>query len=163
MVGLLHASMASTTATTTATMAAASTELPHYGRLYISAQPSDQVLADFKKREGAVVLDLRTMDELGNCSEPATTTRLGMRYQRVVFEKAQTIHPDVIAGIDRIVNASANKPVLVFCKTGNRASAWLAIHLVQQEQMPLENALALARGMGLKPAMEKSVRAYLAP
>lgn len=118
-------------------------------------------MANFKKRDGGTVLDLRAIDELGNCSEPAAATKVGLQYNRVNFEKKKTIDPEVIAGIDKAVKDAGNKPILLFCKTGNRAAAWLAIHMVREEKKPLEEAIATAKLMGLKPDMEKAVRAYL--
>jgi protein tyrosine phosphatase (PTP) superfamily phosphohydrolase (DUF442 family) len=132
-----------------------------HGRFFISGQPTPQELKQFKKKTGAAVLDLRSIDELGNCSEPATVTSLGMQYGRVNFEKAAQIDPEVIASIDRLVDGTHDKPVFLFCKTGSRAAAWLAIHMVKKEKVPLEKAISIAREMGLKPAMEQATRQFL--
>lgn len=135
----------------------------NYNNYYISGQPSEKELADFKKQTGAAVVDLRDFDELGNCSEPGTVSKLGMKYERVMFQKDGAIDPSVIKNIDAQVAQAKGKPVLVFCKTGNRSSAWLAIHLVEKEKMNLEEAIVIARGTGLQDKMEKKVRDYFAP
>lgn len=132
-----------------------------YGRFFISAQPTDQELTDFKKKTGAVVVDLREFDELGTCSEPVTTTKLGMRYERVQFAKKGKIDDTLIKAIEEKVETAKDKPVLVFCKSGNRAAAWLAIHLVKKEKKSFDEAVTIARTMGLKPDMEQRVRDYL--
>lgn len=133
-----------------------------YGRFYVSGQPSEQELLAFKNETGAVVLDLRSIDELGNCSEPATVSKLGLRYGRVLFEKTAPIEPSVIAEIDKQVKAAKDEPVFLFCKTGTRAAAWLTIYLVKNEKKSIEEALSITKSMGLKPEMEKLVRSFLA-
>lgn len=150
------------TVTVTAAAAVPATQpIPSYKNISISGQPSSQTLKNFKKTKGAVVLDLRAIDELGNCSEPATSAKLGLEYQRVNFEKTATLSREVIQSIDRVVAQAGKKPILVFCKTGSRASSWLTIHLVQTEKMSLESALKITRPMGLKPKMELAVREFL--
>ncbi|MBX3021382.1 MAG: hypothetical protein KF799_06850 [Bdellovibrionales bacterium] len=136
-------------------------EAKRFGRLYISGEPSDQALAHFKKEKGAEVLDLRDFNELGSCSQPASASKLGLRYNRVVFAKKAEIHPETIAGIDKVIKEAGQKPILLFCKTGNRAAAYLAIHLVRDEKMPVEQAILTASGMGLKDDMAQAVRKYL--
>ncbi len=140
---------------------ASAIEIKNYGNIYVAGTPTEQELASFKKRKGAVVLDLRAIDELGNCSEPATVAKLGLQYNRVNFAKDPKIDPQVIADIDKAVAQAHEKPILLFCKTGNRAAAWLAIHMVREEGRSLESALSVARGLGLKDDMEKAVREYL--
>lgn len=131
-----------------------------YGQFFISNEPTEKELADFKKKAGAVVIDLREFDELGTCSEPVATTKLGMRYERTMFAKKAAITKDVVASIDKQVASAGDKPVLVFCKSGSRAAAWLAIHLVEKEKKSLEESVTIARSMGLKPDMEQRVREY---
>lgn len=145
-----------------ATASRASTPSPvKHGRFYISDQPTENELTAFKKNTGAVVVDLRSIDELGNCSEPATVSKLGMQYGRVLFEKSTTIDPKVISQIDQQVADAKDKPVFLFCKSGNRASAWLAIHLVKKEKKSIDEAISIAKTSGLQIDMEKAVRTYL--
>lgn len=151
-------------ATNAADALAKPTEIKNYGQFYISGTPTEQQLADFKKKNGgASVLDLRSFDELGNCTEPAATVKAGLQYNRVNFEAGTNpkIDPQVIADIDKAVAANDGKPMLLFCKSGSRAASWLAIHLVRDEKMPKEQAIAKAKELGLTPNMEKAVRTYL--
>lgn len=134
----------------------------HYGRFFVSGEPQEAELKKFKKEKGAVVLDLRNFDELGDHSEPAKVAKAGLQYSQVNFDaKAETINPEVIAGIDKVVKQAGNKPVLLFCKSGNRAASYVAIHLVRDEKMPLEDAIKIAKDLGLSEKMEPKVRAYL--
>lgn len=140
----------------------AAAKIKSYGNYHIAAQPTEKELADFKKQTGAVVVDLRDFDELGNCSEPATVAKLDMKYERVMFDKDSAIDSSVIKSIDALVGQAKGKPVLVFCKTANRSSAWLAIHLVETQKKSVEEAISIARTTGLQEPMEKKVREYLA-
>ena len=139
---------------------AAKNSFAQYDRFYISGAPKEKDLEDFKKKTGAYVIDLRSINEMGSCSEPATAGKLGLQYRKVSFEKAENISPEVIRDIDKSVNEAGGKPVLLFCKTGNRAAAWLAIHLVEKQHMNLEEAVKIAQGVGLKADGEKGVRSY---
>lgn len=140
--------------------AAETQEILHFDRFYIAGSPSEKTLADFKKKTGAAIIDLRAAKDMGNCSEPAAASKLGLQYRKVTFEKADAINPDVIRDVDKAVSEAGNKPVLLFCKTGNRAAAWLAIHLVQKEKYSLDDALKVARDLGLKEDGERGVRQY---
>lgn len=133
----------------------------NYGRYFISGTPSEKTLREFKEAKGAEIVDLRAMDELGNCSEPATATKVGLQYGRVEFAKKPEIPAQVIADIDAAVKKSGDKPVLLFCKTGNRAAAWLAVHLIRDEKMSIDEAIKITRPMGLKKDMEAAVRKFV--
>jgi protein tyrosine phosphatase (PTP) superfamily phosphohydrolase (DUF442 family) len=132
-----------------------------YKNLFIAGEPSATTLERFKKENrGAVVIDLRSITELGNCEQPANAAKLGMQYQKINFEKSETIDAKVIADIEERVDQAGHKPVLVFCKTGNRASAWLAIHLMKKEHMAVDEALRFAKDFGLRDEMAAKVRAF---
>lgn len=158
---LLPAVISATPPKTQATAPALLSEAKHYGRIYVSAEPSEEDLAKFKKEKGAVVLDLREVKELGNCSQPASATKLGLKYNRVNFEAKETIDPGTIAMIDKAVEDAGNKPILLFCKSGARAAAYVAIRMAQKDHVPPEESIAAAKEMGLKGTMEKAVRNYL--
>lgn len=140
---------------------AVATEFRNHGDIFVSGTPTEKELAAFKDLRGGTVLDLRAIDELGNCSEPAASARLGLQYNRVNFEKKDRLDPKIVAEIDQAVSARANKPILLFCKTGNRAAAWVAVHMVRVEKVPLEEAITEARRLGMKDDMESAVREYL--
>lgn len=133
----------------------------NFDNIFISGTPTEAEMASFKKQKGATVVDLRAIDELGNCSEPATAVKLGLQYNRVNFEKKETLDPKVLAQLDEVVAEAQGKPILLFCKTGSRAAAWLATYLVQEKKMSIEESLEKAKTAGLTESMEKSVRSYL--
>lgn len=136
-------------------------DILRYEQFYIAGSPSEETLTAFKKKTGAVIVDLRSINELGNCSEPAVASKLGLQYRKVNFDKAEHISPEVIQGIDKAVIEAGARPVLLFCKTGNRAAAWLAIHLVQTKNKSIDESIRIAKGLGLKPDAEAGVREFL--
>jgi protein tyrosine phosphatase (PTP) superfamily phosphohydrolase (DUF442 family) len=137
-------------------------EAKHYGRFYVSGEPQEAELIKFKKQKGAVVVDLRNFDELGSYSEPSKVAKAGLQYSQVNFDaKADSINQDVISGIDKVVRGAGDKPVLLFCKSGNRAASYVAIHLVRDQKMPIEDAVKIAKDLGMTEKMEPKVRAYL--
>lgn len=140
---------------------AAKHSVSSYENIYIGADLSTQELSEFKKKEGAVVIDLREMKELGSCGQAVEATKLGLQYQMVSFSREGAISPKVIADIDALVEKAGSQPVLVFCKSASRAASWLAIHLATKKKMSQERALAIARKNGLQPGSEVRVRNYL--
>lgn len=133
----------------------------HYGRFYVSGEPTAPELEDFRRQAGGMVIDLRNFDELGDCHQPAAVMQAGMQYGRTNFDGHKPITEDVIRSIDEQVDQAKDKPVLLFCKTGSRALAWLTIHLVKKENMTPEQAFKITKGLGMNGKMEKATRAYL--
>ncbi|MGE0761904.1 MAG: sulfur transferase domain-containing protein [Bdellovibrionales bacterium] len=136
-------------------------QVTQYGQFYFSAAPDENALAEFKKRGGQAVVDLRTTKEM-DCSELAVATKLGLKYQNIQFKKAEPINKAVIAQIEKAVADSKGASILLHCETGNRAAAWLAIHLVTQDKMKPKEALSIAEEVGLRSAdLKTKVGTYL--
>jgi protein tyrosine phosphatase (PTP) superfamily phosphohydrolase (DUF442 family) len=132
----------------------------NYGRFNISGPPTEQELTKFKQK-GNLILDLRTTPEVGE--EPAVAKKLGLQYERVDYDaKAETIDPQVIGKIEKVLKTAGDKPVLLFCGSGNRAASYVAIHLVKDKKMPVDEAIKIAKDLGMSGGMEAKVRAFLA-
>lgn len=100
------------------------------------------------------VIDLRTKNE-GTAEEKALVDRAGMVYINI---------PTTVAGISKEqvaefakVMQSAQKPLLIHCGSGNRASAMWASYLISQGADP-ETAIEAARKTGLRPPLEEKLR-----
>lgn len=132
-----------------------------YGNYYFANAPDEAALAAFKKVGGTAVVDLRTTKEM-DCSEIALVGKLGMKYHNVQFSKTDPINKDTITQIEKIVKEADGKPVLLHCSTGNRAAAWLAVHLVEQNKVDAPTAMRVAEEAGLNSAdLKTKLATYL--
>lgn len=142
---------------------AAESQLSHYKNFYFSGPVNKEILQDFKRQNGAVVIDVRGFDEKGDCGEAIIATKLGLKFFAAPMPKEKPITKDTIAQVEKFVKEAGNKPVLLYCSTGNRSAAWLAVHLVKTDKMPADEAVNIAKSVGLKSeAVEKEVREFIA-
>lgn len=100
------------------------------------------------------VIDLRTINE-GTVEEKALVDMANMNYINI---------PTTVAGITKEQVAAftkaieyVQKPVLIHCGSGNRASAMWASYLISKGADP-EATIEAARKTGLRPPLEEKVR-----
>ncbi len=139
-------------------------ELKKHGNFYVGPALTTGMLKDFKAKGGATVIDLRGFEEKGECGEAAVAAKMGIRYYAAPMPKSDPVTNEAVDAVNRVLaDAEKGKPVLLTCSTGSRAAAFLAVRLAREEKMPVEQAIAAARALGLKPATEELVRMYLKP
>lgn len=100
------------------------------------------------------VIDLRTKNE-GTAEEKALVDRAGMMYVNIPTTVAG-ITKDQVAAFTKVIE-SAQKPVLIHCGSGNRASAMWASYQITKGVDP-ETAIEEARKTGLRPPLEEKLR-----
>lgn len=100
------------------------------------------------------IIDLRTKNE-GTAEEKVLVERAGMIYINI---------PTTVAGISKEqvaefakVMGSAQKPLLIHCGSGNRASAMWASYQISEGAEP-EAIIDAARKTGLRPPLEEKLR-----
>ncbi len=93
--------------------------------------------------------------------EAAMVTALGMRYEHIPISGAQDLTRDNALKFAAIVNDSANHPLVVHCKSGNRAGALYALKAFFADGCDAESALAAGLTAGLT-VLKPAVRAVLA-
>lgn len=130
--------------------------------LFFSAQPDRAALQVAREHGVGVVINLREPSEF-EWDEPAEVQRLGMTYFNLpVSTEGTGLNQETMETISRLVRQHANQKILLHCSSGNRASAWFAVHLANDHGMGAEQSIALARQAGLDQLqMENRVRNYL--
>ena len=130
--------------------------------LYFSEQPDAQTLVEAGDRGVGVVINLREPAEM-DWDEAGSAQELGMTYYNLpIAAQSASFDAATMKKISALVGKHRDTKILLHCSSGNRASAWLAIHLVQDHGMHIENSVSLARQAGLtKPEIESRVRQYL--
>lgn len=133
-----------------------------FGQLFLSEQP-DAATFDLAREKGiSMVINLRAPAEF-DWDEQNAAKDAGLNYYNIpLIGEEHSFDPQVINQLSAVVKQHGNDPILVHCSSGNRASAWLAIYLVNEHNIDLEKAIALAKKTGLtKPAIEAKIRRYL--
>ncbi len=135
------------------------TQLKH---LYFSEQPDEAALKAARSRGVTTVINLRSPGET-EWNEKEVVEQMGLEYVNIpIRKKSDTLDQDAIKAISKAVAQQGGRPVLLHCSSGNRASAWLAVHLVDDHDLDVESALGVARKTGLtSDSVEERVRTYL--
>lgn len=100
------------------------------------------------------IIDLRTKNE-GTAEEKALVDRAGMMYVNIPTTVAG-ITKEQVAEFTKIMR-TAQKPLLIHCGSGNRASAMWASYQISQGAEP-EATIEAARKTGLRPPLEEKLR-----
>ena len=131
------------------------------GDLVLAGQPDAKTFQELVRLGVDVVINLRSMDEPGSDDRPLIDG-LGLTYYRIPISSETAISQDAAKTVSSIVEAFEGHKILVHCHTGRRAAAWFAIYLYSQENLPLDQAMALAKKAGLQGrSMERLVRTLL--
>ncbi len=130
--------------------------------LHISRQPDKQGFAKAADSGITVVIDTRVPGEL-RWDEKAAVEGEGMSYYNVpIARKGDSLDADALARITAIVESHPDAQILMHCGSGNRVSAWLATHLVEDHGLGEDEAIGIARDTGLtSTGLENRVRTYL--
>lgn len=130
--------------------------------LYFSEQPDAETFAEAINHDVKVVIDLREPDE-SDWDEAGAAGDAGLIYYNVpVASSGSSFDPLAMQKISALAVQHKEHGILLHCSSGNRASAWFAVHLVDDHGMETEPSIALAHKTGLNKApVEARVREYL--
>ncbi|MFT4994848.1 MAG: hypothetical protein ACI965_001890 [Paraglaciecola sp.] len=130
--------------------------------LYISSQPDADTLDIAREKGVALVINLRDPAE-SQWDERNAAHLAGLNYYNVpISGQGQSFDPLAIKKISTLIQQHQDQKILLHCSSGNRASAWLAIHLAQDHHMDTENSISVARQTGLTSALiQARVEHYL--
>ena len=130
--------------------------------LYLSSQPDAESFDIAHKKGVSVVINLRDPAE-SQWDEKKAAEQAKLDYYNVpISGQGQSFDPEAIKQISALVQQHRDQKILLHCSSGNRASAWLAIHLSQDHDFDIEEAISLAKQTGLtSKVIETRVKHYL--
>lgn len=130
--------------------------------LYFSGQPDTETLIEAHNHGVGVVIDLRESAET-DWDEARAASDAGLTYYSVPIAAVGTsFEAGAMQKISTLVKKHSDQIILLHCSSGNRAGAWLAIHLVNDHGMDVNPSISLTHKVGLnKPDIEARVREYL--
>jgi uncharacterized protein (TIGR01244 family) len=121
------------------------------GDVLIAGQPNPVGLTNARDSGVELVINARPKNEM-TFDESALARGLGMKYVSMPFVPS-TLEPEQVVAFIRLINDPDREgKVLVHCSSGNRVAALWAMYEISQLDMPVEEAVARARKMGLKSA-----------
>lgn len=131
-------------------------------RLYFSGQPDAEALRAAAAEGVEVVINLREPGE-SDFDEASAAAEAGQLYYNVpVSRKGESFDPEAMERIGELVRQHPGQKVLLHCRTGQRATSWLAIHLVEDHGLTPQQSLAVAGAAGLdSESLLERVQRYL--
>ncbi len=112
-------------------------------------QPAPHHLAALQAAGASVILDIRDPREPRGFDEPAEVARLGMRYVNIPVGPTP-LTDELMATILDVLRANAGQTIFFHCASGNRVGGALLPHLILDQDMEEEDAIAIAGRVGLR-------------
>lgn len=114
-----------------------------------AGQPTASQLEQLARSGVEIVADLRAAEEDHGFDEPATVARLGLEFHSIPVVGG-SIGAREFEAVRSLLRARGTRPALVHCKSANRVGAALIPWLVLDLHHSREEALAIARRVGLR-------------
>ena len=112
-------------------------------------QPGPHHLQALQAAGASVILDIRDPREPRGYDEPAEVARLGMRYVNIPVGPTP-LTDELMASILDVLRANAGQTIFFHCASGNRVGGALLPHLILDQDMEEEDAIAIAGRVGLR-------------
>ena len=119
--------------------------------LVTGGQPGTSQLEAMKAAGVSVILDLREPMEPRSIDEPAKVAQLGMEYVNVPIS-AGRLNDATLERILKVLRDKGEKQIFMHCGSGNRVGGALIAHLMLDQRMEEEDAVATAMKVGLRSA-----------
>lgn len=131
------------------------------GEVYLAGQPGPQDFAIAQNMGVRSVINLRHASEVPDFNEQREVEALGMTYIHIPWKGEGELTDDVLDKGRAALN-QAPAPIMLHCATANRVGPiWMAWRVIDRG-VPIEQAAAEARTIGLKtPGFETKARDYI--
>lgn len=114
-----------------------------------AGQPNEEHLRRLAKAGYRAVIDLRTLEEDRGLNEREATREVGMEYVSIPVGH-ETVEDETFERFRELMTNPGRRPALVHCSSANRVGALLVPYLILDEGMTREEALEIARQVGLR-------------
>lgn len=112
-------------------------------------QPGPHHLQALQAAGASVIFDIRDPREPRGYDEPAAVARLGMRYINIPVGPTP-LSDELMASILDVLRANAGQTIFFHCASGNRVGGALLPHLILDQDMEEDDAIAIAGRVGLR-------------
>jgi protein tyrosine phosphatase (PTP) superfamily phosphohydrolase (DUF442 family) len=123
--------------------------LMKYKNFYISRQPTKEDVSHFKNKKIDLVINVRSREEMKSV-EPFDFAKYGAQTEiiRPILQNGE-FSVASYASIENAIEKYKGKNILIFCSSGNRAAATLAIYLNKKQGMAPQKAVDTVIPVGL--------------
>ncbi len=129
--------------------------------IYIASQPEHTDWEKLKAMGFKNIINLRSPEDTP-ADEIDTLNSLGMSYLNVPVPSCHVLTLDQIRKVNECIGDTEGEKTLIHCKSGNRASSWLAVHLFFQHNFTPEQAVKKAQEVALTmPGITEETKEYL--
>lgn len=137
----------------------------NYGKIYFSAQPSEESFGELKESGFAAVINMREKKEkdYSESWERAIVKKQGLAYYNIPFSMKDKMTDSYIDSVtSKIKKHLKNGKVLVHCSSGNRVGVWIGAHFLKDHAYSKEKAMDVAKELGLnKKKAQQKLQSYL--
>lgn len=116
--------------------------------LLVGGQPSEAQLREIKKAGYRTVVSLRTAEEPGASGAREAVEGLKMRFVSIPVEGAAGLTEDNARALGKALGRKKALPAVVYCRSGQRASALVGLKAFVVDELGAEEAIALAKELG---------------
>jgi protein tyrosine phosphatase (PTP) superfamily phosphohydrolase (DUF442 family) len=120
-----------------------------FGNYYLTGQPTEPELAEWKAKGVRTVISLRTPGEI-DWDEKAAVEAQGMKFVSIPFRGADTLGDRQIEDALAALIAGEGEGVLLHCGTSNRVGAIWYAHRIRHDGLSPDAAMTEAKQVGLR-------------
>ncbi len=117
--------------------------------LLTGGQPTEDQFAALKELGYSTFVTLRLADEPGTGWEEAYTESAGIDFVRIPVAGAEGITPENAERLAEVLDIAGEEPVFVYCGSGNRVGALLALKAHTLDGWSAEDAIEFGLAAGL--------------
>jgi len=137
------------------------TPLHRYGDIWLGAQPTTEDFTSFQAAGVKTVINLRHAREQVDFDEAALMDELGIDYVHMPWAAPDELTDDIFEEANRLLS-DAERPLLLHCASSNRVGALWACWRSLHGDVPIDDALAEGKQVGLRNAQyESKTRDYV--
>ena len=131
--------------------------------LLVGGQPTKAEFEILVQAGFATLVNLRTEAEPGTWDEESAARARGLVYVSLPVPGEEAFTEENAAKLFEILS-TARRPLLVHCRTGNRAGALFAIRAARSDRLSIEEAIAIGEAAGLaEPEVVRRILEELPP
>lgn len=136
-------------------------KLRKFRHLYFAGAPTEEGFKELQQLGVKKVIDLKPDEENQGSREKEFAESNQISYHQVPVEGCHALTLNKVREVNEVVS-DEKAPTLIYCRSGNRASAWLAVHLFLEHNFSIDEAINKAKETGMdKETIESETRKIL--
>jgi uncharacterized protein (TIGR01244 family) len=136
-------------------------KLHTYGGIFLASQPAAADFDEAKKDGVKTVINLRHPEENKDFDEAQVIADIGLAYHNTAWKDPEEFTDEIVDELRNLLS-TAERPILLHCASANRVGAVWLVYRALDDDLPIDEALAEAKAVGLKsPDFEAKANDYI--